>query len=138
MDMTADDFTIVLRERLSLLVHEDRSIFADFNPGLVQGKRRGHVSVTFVNLPTSRVRERRGGGAETENNRALYFVSGFNSPPFTSEPVEKVTVEQLVDNVGGHAEKLRKKTASPDKIASYLAQHINGLAAGHEPRLTHE
>jgi len=138
MGMTADQFMLALKERLSVLVHDERTVLLDYHVGLVQGRGRAHVSLTFINLPYPRVRERRGGGAESENNRVLFFANNFNSPPFGDEPVEKVTVEQLVNNVGDRSENLRKKTASPDKVASYLANYVNNLASSHEPRFTHE
>jgi hypothetical protein len=70
----------------------------------------------------------------------LFMVRGFNSGPASEfeEGVDRVQVEQLVDNVCGREDRLRKKTASPDRIASYVAEYVNRAAAAHEPRLTHE
>lgn len=138
LGMTATDFMTLLRQKFDALGHDDRCVFIEFHPGLVTGMGRGSVSVTLVNLPLDRVRERRGGGAEAENNRALYFVNGFHSEPHTQVPAERVQVEQLVDNVGSRSERLRKKTASPEKVASYLAEHVGRLAANHPPRYTHD
>lgn len=143
MDLTADQFMHLLGEKLSPLVRDERTTIVDYHTSMspVVGRKSAYVSVTFINLPTSRVKERRGGGAESENNRMLFFVEGFNGPPFTSESVGKVTVEQLVNNVvprGDASSKLRKKTSSPDKVASYLAGYINQVASDHPPNYTHE
>jgi len=142
MPLTAEMFIEVLRERLSLLVHEDRFVVADLTPRLgPPGPGRASVTVTFVNLPESRVRERRGGGAESENNRMLFMVRGFNDPPHDADPSARVEAEQLVCNVGhpgSGAKKMRKKTADPDKVATYLANYINDVAATFAPQFTHE
>lgn len=140
MTMTLYEFLADLKSKLSPLVSNDRYVLADSSPSLgYHGRGRGAAQVTFVNLPYERVRERRGGGAEAENNRMLFMVRGFNSGEASEgEGVDKVQVEQLVDNVGGREDRLRRKTASPDRIASYVAEYINGAAEAHEPNLTHE
>lgn len=140
--MTLREFFADLKAKLSPLVANERCLFADSAPSLgYEGRGRGTGSVTFVNLPYERVRERRGDGAEAENNRQLFFVRGFNSGPSSSEGVEKVQVEQLVNNVGiptgARSETLRKKTGSPDKVASYLADYLNRIAASNQPQFTH-
>ena len=98
MGMTADQFMLALKERLSVLVHDERTVLLDYHVGLVQGRGRAHVSLTFINLPYPRVRERRGGGAESENNRVLFFANNFNSPPFGDEPVARDAYVEYVGN----------------------------------------
>jgi hypothetical protein len=139
MTMTLHEFLADLKSKLSPLVTDDRYVLADRTSSLgYEGKGRGAAQVTFINLPYERVRERRGGGAESENNRMLFMVHGFNSGPSGDEGVDRVQVEQLVNNVFPRSENMRRKTASPDKIASYVAEYVNRAAAAHEPRLTHE
>ena len=130
--MPAKMFTEVLQELLSVLVHEDRFVVAEVVPRL--GGSRDSVHVTFVNLPKSRVKERRGGGAESENNRMLFAVRGFDDDDLS--PTSRVTVEMLVNNTS--AKRMRKKTDVPIKIATYLAAYINEAAASLTPRFTHE
>lgn len=137
MSMTTEAFTTALAERLSLLVHDQRTVVVEPQSSLgPKGRGTASVFVTFVNLPTSRVRERRGGGAESENNRMLFCVRGFNDRPYEGEPAASVTIEQLVRNLD--STKMRKKTADPDKVATYLANYINDVAAKFAPRFTHE
>lgn len=143
MNMTADQFMRALAEKLSPLVRDERTTFITLHPsmGPVVGRKSSYITVTFINLPTPRAKERRGGGAENENNRMLFFVRDFNGPPFTLEPVEKVKVELLVNNIvprGDSYFNLRKKTASPDKIATYLAEYVNQVALNYQPNYTHE
>lgn len=71
----------------------------------------------------------------------LFFVRGFNEGDATGVPVERVEVEQLVNNVGHPGEsapKLRRKTADPEKIASYLAKYLRDVVSRFPPRLTHD
>jgi hypothetical protein len=143
MKMNMYEFFADLKSKLSTLIVNNRYVLADSAGSLgYEGRGRGSASVTFINLPYARVKERRGGGAESENNRQLFFVNGFNSGPFVSEGVEKVQIEQLVNNIGvpggQWSEKLRKKTGSPDKIATYLANYLNEIASAHPPQFTHE
>lgn len=84
--------------------------------------------VKFINLPLGRGDA--GGGAERENNRALFSVTGFTPDPST--PVARVQVSQITSVFDT---KLRKKTGDPNKIAVYLADHINALVLAYEPKL---
>jgi hypothetical protein len=136
--MTPAELIAHLESNLSSLAKDDRTVIARYEPGLVRGARTSSVFVYFYNLPFARHRERRGGGAESENNRQLFSISGFHSDPDVS--VDKVQVEQLVNNIGsfGSCPRLRKKTGRPENIAPYLASYINEVALTNEPRLTHE
>lgn len=133
--MDADQF-------IELLVYNERTVSARFSPGFAPGPGRGSVFVDFVNLPISRVKERRGGGAESENNRSTFWIHGFDSS--SSNPVEKVRVEQSKNGIyqgsptqGVRAPNLRAKAATPEKIASYLADYINAVAEKFAPSYTH-
>lgn len=138
--MNADDFILCLRDHLSKLVLDERTFLVEFEAGFSPGKGRGSVVVNFINLPTPRHKERRGGGAESENNRQLFFVNGFHAT--AAEPADRLVVEQLTNGIGRGADdwapKMRKKTASPEKIAEYLAKYVNDIAARFEPNFTHE
>ena len=135
--MNPNEFITLLNDLLSSLAKDGRTVLVNFRPGLVEGPTNGTVYVTFINLPSDRVKQRRGGGAEAENNRMSFSVGGFNSDH--EVPVVKVKVEQLVNGIArGSIPRLRKKTATPDKIAAYLAAYINEVAEGHEPNFTHE
>lgn len=137
--MTTRQFAGALASLLSPLVLDGRYVLADETPHLgPEGPGRASVTVTFVNLPLERVRQRRGGGAESENNRMLFMVRGFNAGPTSAEGVERVQVEQLVNHVGDRSENMRKKTGTPERVAEYLAEYVNRMAASHKPRLTHE
>jgi hypothetical protein len=94
------------------------------------------VFVTFINLPFARFKEKRGGGAEAENNKQLFTVDGFNSDP--SVPVDKVVVDTLRNHIASRDQKLRKKTGDPAKIAEYLASYIIKIAEHFPPNFTHE
>jgi hypothetical protein len=141
LSASADDFITILRESLSPLVHAERTVYADFKSSRGFTTRPGQSSVTvqFYNLPESRVRQRRGGGAEAENNRAMFWIHGFDEDSAT--PVAKVKVEHSVNSIGrpDHwAPKRKGKSGSPDKIATYVAEYINEIAEQFEPNLTHE
>lgn len=86
------------------------------------------VFVEFINLPLTHGSAC--GGAERENNRALFSVTGFTPDPST--PVDRVRVYQLTSIFDP---KLRKKTGDPNNIAGYLAEHINALVLAYEPKL---
>jgi len=135
--MNPNEFFALLNDLLSTLAKDGRTVLVNFRPGFVKGPTNGTVYVTFINLPSDRVKQRRGGGAEAENNRMLFSVNGFNSDP--DLPVVKVQVEQSVNGIArGSVPRLRKKTAFPDKIAAYLAAYINEVAESHGPDFTHE
>lgn len=132
-----------LQAALSTHVQTNRTVRAEFRAGLAPGPGRGYVIVDFINLPIERFRERRGGGAESENNRMTFFAEGFGRTE--SDPATKVSIRQLKNGIYRHgfpsrenrAPDLRKKTATPDKAATYLANYINNIAAEFEPNFTH-
>jgi len=138
--MKIDEFTEYFRQQLSPLVTDQRTLLVNTQPSWsssIDGRREVSLHVTFVNLPFARFKERRGGGAESENNRMLFFVRGF----IELTDVDRITVEQRVNHVGpiGHgAPNLRKKTARPEKIAEYLATYLNETASTFPPNFTHE
>jgi hypothetical protein len=141
--LTTSQFIATLQERVSSTVRERTLIVSPHHA--LNGKHT-YLTVSFINLPLARAAERRGGGAENENNRVLFIVDGFSIDP--SEPAEKVSLEHLVNHI--HLNKaaegktvnvtrsLRKKIANPDKIATYLATYLNNLADSYAPNFTHE
>ena len=131
--MNANDFIEQLELALAH-VRSERTVLARFEAAFLVG--HGSVFVTFINLPYARFKERRGGGAESENNRMLFSVQGFDSYPAT--PVAKIMVETLVNNITPRDQRLRKKTADPAKIAEYLAAYIGKTAESFPPNFTHE
>jgi hypothetical protein len=133
--MNANDFISLLNEQLSSVAKDGRTVLAGHLAGFVHGPRNGSVKVTLINLPFRRHKENRGGGAESMNNRMLFMVDGFSSDPQAN--ADKVIVHQLVCDVN-NARPLRKKTAIPEKIASYLAKFINQVVEDFPPNLTHE
>lgn len=143
--LNAAQFADALKAKVSDTVRE-RTLIVSANDSLatIGGRSKAYLTVTFINLPIARAAERRGGGAESENNRALFIVDGFNAD---GEPVEKVAVEHLVNHIhhnqpaGGAitiARSLRKKTADPENVVAYLAEYISQLAAQYAPNFTHE
>jgi hypothetical protein len=141
MELNAHDFTTLLREKLSPLVDNERTVYAGFvsAKGFTTRPNQSSIHVKFYNLPEARLKERRGGGAEAENNRVLLHVHGFCDD--MNAPVAKVKVELLVNNIGSrdnYAPALRAKTASPDRVAEYIADYINEIAQKYEPNFTHD
>ena len=65
----------------------------------------------------------------------MFYVTGFNEDQ--DDPVDKVKVILSVNAIPG-AGKLKGKTSSPDKIAVYIADHINETAKLIAPDLTHD
>jgi hypothetical protein len=139
---SADDFVSILTDGLSPLVQGgERHVRIDFKSsrGFTSRPGASMIAINFFNLPTARVKERRGGGAEAENNRMLFMVNGFDEDSAT--PVAKVKLEQSVSSIGHHgnwAPKMRAKSGSPDKVAIYLANYINEIASMFPPNFTHE
>jgi hypothetical protein len=134
---SANEFLRLLDTSLSPLVDGERTVIASFksSKGFTLLPRHSNISVNFINLPRERHQQRRGGGAESENNRMLFWISGFNEDP--SDPVDRIKIAQSVNSIRG-AKGMRAKTASPDKIALYLANYINEIAETVPPNLTHE
>jgi hypothetical protein len=98
------------------------------------------MSINFVNLPPGVGSA--GGGAEAENNRALFFVDGWDKKDENAPaPTGKVKVEMSISLYAGHGEKqpkkFRAKTGTPAQVCKYLADYINYLAKEFEPRYTH-
>ena len=135
--MNANEFLEILNSSLSPLVDRERTVIADFksSKGFTDRPGSSNVYVNFINLPQERHRQRRGGGAESENNRMLFWISGFNED--SSDPVDRIKIEQSVNNISG-SKNMRAKTASPDKIALYLARYLIETAGSVAPNLTHE
>ena len=133
----ATGFLTILNSSLSPLVDRERTVTASFRSSRGFTSRPGSSSIVinFINLPPSRAKERRGGGAEAENNRMMFYVTGFDEGQ--DDPVEKVKVVLSVNAIPG-AKGLKGKTASPDRIATYIAEHINETAGAIEPDLTHD
>ena len=137
--LSAIAFLEELNSCLSSTVQNDRTIIAKFDPPWSGTKSGGIIFVNYFNLPEARHRQRRGGGAESENNRMLFSISGWGKTE--DVPVEKVSVEQTVGSIVPWEHPLRsmrKKTGSPDKVAVYLANYINQIAEMFPPNLTHE
>ena len=70
----ATEFLDILNSNLSPLVDRERTVIATFKSSKGFTPLPGHssIAVNFINLPQERHKERRGGGAESENNRMLF------------------------------------------------------------------
>jgi len=90
----------------------------------------GQIFVNFINLPKGVGGA--GGGAEGENNRAMWVMYGFHKDH--SIPVEKVKLKEILSRFD---QTLKGRTGKPEAIAQYLAAFINKLAAEVEPKYTH-
>jgi hypothetical protein len=117
----SNEFTQALEMALSPLVKNERTLRIN----------KGHIcfAINFINLPPSRCQENRGGGAESENNRQLFFVD--------DRPNGKVKITQSI-NALPTTNNMRAKTAEPVKIALYLAKYLNEVAESTQPNFTHE
>jgi hypothetical protein len=135
MIQNAATFFEILNERISSLVSKERTMFARFDPPWEGTRGGGLVFVDYFNLPEARHKQKRGGGAESHNNRMLFSIAGFGKT--AEDPVAKVKIEQLV-TLGHPTPKLRGKTATPEKMAIYLADYISQVALEFPPNLTHE
>jgi hypothetical protein len=135
--MNAHEFVAALERNLLPLVHNERTIVARFSSskGYTSRPFSSSIFVNFINLPEERHRQRRGGGAESENNRMMFTIHGFGEEETMS--VDKVKIEHSVNGITSRPS-LRGKTASPEKIAEYLARYINDVAAQYPPHFTHE
>ena len=136
---SATDFIRILNDSPNDMVVNDRTVIVTFSKGFVPGPGRGSLTINFINLPEERHRQRRGGGAESENNRQLFMVWGFDETP--ESPVSQVKIEQSINGIeasGTYAPKMRAKSGSPDKVAVYLAKYLNDVADKFPPNFTHE
>ena len=136
--MNADEFIDLLKSLLTPLV-KSRTVLTSYFAGFNPGPSRESITVNFINLPLERFKQRRGGGAESENNRQLFWLMGFGKTAEAS--VDKVKIEQSINGIGfmgTWASSMRGKTATPKKVAAYLAKYINETAAKFEPYLSHE
>ena len=133
--MSAAQFIQCVRNHLST----DRHILLRYDAGFCPATFRRVVTVNFYNLPSARFNEKRGNGAEAENNRQLFMIWGFNET--ADSAVAKVKIEQKINGIGSNgawAPNMRAKTASPEKVAIYLAQYINKVAADFAPYYSHD
>lgn len=97
--------------------------------------RSDSIFINFINLPLG-IGDA-GGGAEAENNRMMFTISGFDmndghAPP----PSGKVKVEMTLSALPREY-KLRAKSGPPSQVAKYLADFINKVVAEVEPKYTH-
>jgi hypothetical protein len=137
--MSATDFIQCVRNHLSLAVTADKIVFARYDAGFSPAPYRGCAIVNFYNMSLIRFNEKRGGGAEAENNRQMFIVWGFNET--ADSAVSKIKLEQSINGIGCNgtwAPNLRGKTASPEKVAQYLATYINKVAADFAPYYSHD
>ena len=119
-----EDFLSALRTQLNI---GDRRIIAH------PPRNTGQLFVNFINLPSDVAP---GGGAEAENNRMMFGIEGFGPGPNLPPPTGKVRVEQMVNAISREY-RLRARSGTPEKIAGYLAEFINRVAAEVPPKFTH-
>lgn len=96
----------------------------------------GDVYVNFINLPEGIGSA--GGGAEAENNRISFWIKGWPKNKADGPRTGKVKIE-CANSVFRREvfPMMRAKTATPEKIAVYLAEYLNKLMAEIEPNYTH-
>ena len=113
--MNAEQFIAALVERLSALLVAERVLEAAVDPTWgPKGRGTSTVVINFFNVPPSHRHNR----VECENNRMLFFVRGFHDEPYAAEPALRVVIKQGVNTIS--EKNLRKKTATPDAVATYL------------------
>jgi hypothetical protein len=119
---------------MSLLSIKDRRVQCS-NHSTIGGISYSAVYVNFINLPKDIGSA--GGGAEAENNRSSFWIRGFGKEsPESVPPTGKVKIEQA-NTVLPREMRMRSKTASPEKIAEYLANYLNKVVKEVEPNFTH-
>jgi hypothetical protein len=125
-------------ELLTSMVPADRQTRISFQPSIAGERGGGRVYVNFINLPLGAGGA--GGGAEAENNRASFWIDGFQYDP--NIPVAKIKIEQS-NNVfhrpwlGAPGVPFRAKSGSPAVVARYLADYLARIVATVPPRFTH-
>jgi hypothetical protein len=131
--MTAEEFMAALRADADL---QGRALRMKFSPST------GQLFVNYFNLPDENIGEGRpSSGAEAENNRQMFTVSGFSTGRTGAGlgvpgPAPKVRVEHVA-NALGRDYRLRGKSGPPAQVARYLAQHLTKIAAEVPPNYTH-
>lgn len=88
----------------------------------------GTLYINFYNLPEEVTARREGGGAEAENNRAMYVVEPLGDGRFKVSTSVSVFPRDY---------SVRTKTAAVDKAAQHLAAGINRIAEEIPPNYTH-
>jgi len=135
--MSASKFVDELNDHQSPLVARNCTIKCRFaSSRYTTAPNRSMLFVNFYNLPIPRSEQNRGGGAEAENNRMSFIISGFGED--IEDRVETVRVENRINVFSLKGIKaLRAKSGDPYKIAVYLADYINDVAAKIAPNFTH-
>lgn len=129
----SSDFIDLVRDHLDV---GDRVVRFN-NVSRLAGVRYDTIYINFFNLPEEVVARREGGGAEAENNRMMFTVSGFgreteHSPPPTGKVKVELTVSAFPRSLS-----MRAKTGTPEAVAKYLAAFLNKVVAEVEPHYTH-
>ena len=92
---------------------------------------RNSVYVNFINLPEAIAGT---SGAEAENNRMSFWIEGFGRNLPMKDGMVKV---QMHNSALPREYRLRAKTATPEKIAQYLADFLNKVVKEVPPNYTH-
>lgn len=137
-DLSAQGFIDMVRSQLQV---GDRQVSIRITPSWGPVKNED-VLIDFINLPAGVGSA--GGGAEGENNRAMFMVRGFG-PAGAAPATGKVKVEQLKSNLysGSGAPSretrvtMRAKTAAPPAMAKYIADFLNKVVREVAPNFTH-
>ena len=94
------------------------------------------VFVNFFNLPGDVLKPGQG-GAEAENNRMMFIISGFDPKDANApSPSGKVKIELSISALPRDY-KLRAKTGTPEAIAKYLVDFLTKVTKEVEPKFTH-
>jgi hypothetical protein len=116
-----------LRSRLDV---GDRQVRIDEGPSL-----GGYdtLAINYINLPAGIGSP----GAEMENNRMMFFITGFHrTNPDAPAPTGKIKIVHSVSALPREYS-LRGKTGTPSSVAKYLADFLNKVSREVEPRFTH-
>ena len=141
-NVTPTEMAALIRARLRL---GDRVVRLDPHDDTRQ------LFINYFNLPDATVREKRGGGAEVENNRIMITVLTPGTHGYYEKPVAAGTVRVKSDvntvrfgsgEAYGQRERdaakvLRGKTGTPERVAKYIADYLNEIAKTVPPKLTH-
>jgi len=95
-----------------------------------------HAMVTLYNVP-KKVFHSDGHSEQAQANSNAYFVDAMSVKKTGNVQVEQLLQHNMTGGVGSFP-RLSKKTGTPERVAAYLAAHLNYIAASVPPKRVRE